>query len=784
MGGFGVFICKCDGNISQIVDVDELEQHFLKEHITLTDQHLCSLQGQEKIRQAILENALEGVVIASCSPNNHGKTFQRCISDAGLNPYLLEFANIREQCSWVTKDPEKATEKARDLIFASLLRLQHAEPLEDFNVRVNHTAMVIGGGIAGITSALSLAENGIKTYLIEKEPSLGGNSVRVGKVFSPHKMVEECAMCSLSPLMNDVYRSANIETLTSAELTGINGTAGNFNVELKLTPRRVNESCTSCGECAIVCPVEVDDWWNAGTKSRKAIYKPFPQAVPDRYVIDVETCIGCGKCVKACKSEAIDLNEESATLRINVGTIVIATGHDEFDPHLRPEYGYGRFKDVVTQLELARFIGVNGPTNGELLRPSDLTPPKEVVMIQCVGSRDEKPNGLRYCSSVCCMVALKHANYIRDYYPGTNITILYTDIRALGIHENYYRHVQEKGVRFIRGRAGDVKFRHGKLFVSVEDTLSSRFLELEADLVVLSNGLKPSAGTIKMAQLLGLELSDDMFVKERHPKLEGSSTSVKGIYVCGTSQGPKDITESVLQADAAALKALSLVGKEQLSIEPFTAFVKESCDGCGRCVHACKSSALKIVDRRGVIDPLLCTGGGACLSSCPSASLDLHGSTEAQLEASIRGVLENKKHGEVRTIAFLDTKIGYPAADNMGASKLSYPDSIRIINVPSVLRLCPHHINTAFKLGADGVFIGQGFEAESCGEDFETVEAKLNKLNDDVLKLGVDPARLKIYRVYIPHFVGLHKRLISFDLAIRANSEHKTQLVEVETDSS
>ena len=783
MSGYGVFICKCDGNISHVVDVNQLEQHFCTEYVTLTDQHLCSLQGQEKIQHAILENGLEGVVIASCSPNNHGKTFKRCISGAGLNPYLLEFSNIREQCSWVTKDPKKATEKARDLIFTSLLRLQHAIPLEDFSVRINNTALVIGGGIAGITSALSLAENGIKTYLVEKEPSLGGNSVRVGKVFSPHKMVEECAMCSLSPLMNDVYRSENIETLTNVEFTGASGTAGNFNVELKLMPRKINSGCTSCGECSAVCPVEVDDWWNAGTKKRKAIYKPFPQAVPDRYVIDINTCIGCGKCVKVCKSDAIDLDEEPAIRRVNVGAIVIATGHDQFDPLLRPEYGYGRFKNVVTQLELARFIGVNGPTNGELLRPSDLTPPKNVVMIQCVGSRDEKPNGLRYCSSVCCMVALKHANYIRDYYPGTNITILYTDIRAIGIHENYYRHVQEKGVRFIRGRAGDVKYRNEKLFVSVEDTLSSRFLELEADLVVLSNGLKPSGGTVKVAELLGLELSYDMFVKEKHPKLEGSSTSVKGIYVCGTAQGPKDITESVLQADAAALKALSLVGKEQLSIEPFTTFVKESCNGCGLCVHTCKNNALKIVDRRVVIDPLLCSGGGACLSSCPSSSLDLHGSTENQLEASIRGVLANKKDGEVRTIAFLDTKIGYPAADNMGASKLSCPESIRIINIPSVLRLSPYHINAAFELGADGVFIGQGFEAESCGEDFESVEAKLNKLSDDVLKLGVDPARLKIYRVYIPHFVGLHKRLILFDQAIRTNDMQKRQLAEVELGS-
>ncbi len=780
MPRFGVFLCRCDGNISNTVNVGRLEEHFKRTCVVDTDQHLCSLQGQQKIRNSIREHQLQGVVIAACSPNNHGKTFRKCLSDTGLNPYLLELANIREQCSWVTKGQKNATRKAQDLVNASIQRLQHAEPLSEFRVGVTKAALVAGGGIAGITAALSLADNGIKTYLVEREPSIGGNTVRIGKVFSPHKMVEECAMCSLSPLMNDVFQHPHIKLLTNAEITSVIGTAGRFSVDVRIKPRCVSERCTSCGECAAVCPVEVADWWNANTRNRKAIYKPFPQAVPDRYVIDDAHCIKCGKCTKACKSNAIELEANPSLQKLKVGAIVLATGHDEFDPSLRPELGYARFDDVITQLELARIIGVNGPTNGELLRPSDGSKPSKIIMIQCVGSRDEKPNGLRYCSSVCCMVALKHANYISDYSPGTQISVLYTDIRTPGIYENYYRHVQDKGVRFIRGRASEVKQRAGKLFVSVEDTLRSRCVELEADLVVLSTGVMPSKGTVELAQKLGIELSEDLFVKEKHPKLEGASTNVKGVYVCGTAQGPKDVTYSVLQADAASLEALSLVGRESLSIEPVTAFVKDTCNGCGICVRHCRNNAIKIVDRAAIVDPMLCTGGGACIHACPTGALDLHNSTEAQLEASIRGMLSGKEKDEIRNLAFLDSKIGYAAADNIGASKLQYPSSVRIINVPSVLRLAPRHIELSFKLGADGVFIGQGFEAESCGENFESVESKLNDLSNNVTQLGIDPARLKIYRVYIPHFVGLHKRLMQFDASIRRNgnqpsTEHAEQ---------
>jgi heterodisulfide reductase subunit A-like polyferredoxin/coenzyme F420-reducing hydrogenase delta subunit len=773
---FGVFTCRCDGNISNAINVDQLNEIFTRSAVVDSDQHLCSLQGQQKIKKAIRKHNLDGVVIAACSPNNHGKTFRSCLRDAGLNPYLIEFANIREQCSWVTDDSEGATTKARDLVQASLQRLQHAESLSDFRVDVTNAALVVGGGIAGISAALALAENGVKTYLVEKEPSIGGNTVRVGKVFSPHKMVEECAMCSLSPLMNNVYENRNIELLTDAEIANVNGTAGHFNIDVKIKPRSVSERCTSCGECAPVCPVEVSDWWNANTQNRKAIYKPFPQAVPDKYTIDIEQCIRCGKCVKACKSDAIDLEAKASLRKIVVGAIILATGHDEFDPALRPEYGYGRLKDVVTQLELARIIGVNGPTNGELLRPSNGKPPKRIVMIQCVGSRDEKPHGLPYCSSVCCMVAMKHANYIRDYFPETEITVFYTDIRAPGIYENYYRQVQEKGVKFIRGRASDVKQKDGRLYVSSEDTLRSQCVELDADLVVLSTGIKPSRGTVEVGETLGVELTDNLFVKEKHPKLEGASTNIKGIFVCGTAQGPKDITYSVLQADAAALEALSLVGQECVSVEPLTAFIKDNCNGCGMCVRQCKNNAIKMMDRRATVDPMLCTGGGACVHVCPAGALDLHGSTEAQLEASIRGVLAGKGKHEIRNIAFLDSKIGYAAADNIGESRLRYPPSIRIVSVPSVLRLAPQHIELAFQMGADGVFIGQGFEAESCGESFESVQTKLNDLSTQVAQLGVDPARLKIYRVYIPHFVGLHKRLMQFDDNIKRRSETQEEL--------
>ncbi|HTX43522.1 MAG TPA: CoB--CoM heterodisulfide reductase iron-sulfur subunit A family protein, partial [Methanocella sp.] len=480
--------------------------------------YLCSAEGQALIKDRINKLGLERVVVAACSPNIHVQTFKECVEEAGLNPFLLDIANIREQCAWVPS--EDATGRAIDIVRSSIYGVRQAAPLENITIEAERSVAVIGGGIAGMTAALALAKQGIRVHIIETSPTLGGNMVKIGKVFSPDQLTEECAMCSLSPIMSEVAKNKRIFVKTLSRVSGLKGHAGDFTVTIESEPEYVDrKKCTSCGQCARVCPVKVEDEWNAGLCRHKAIYKPFPQAVPATYTIDGSACKKCGSCVKACGAGAIDLEAVPRTETLHVGAIIMATGHRELDPSDKSELGYGRLDGVITQTELARVLAVNGPTAGRLEDPSTGKAPQRVVMIQCVGSRDEKPGSIPYCSKICCMVALKHANYIKDHFPGTEVYICYTDLRATGTYENYYREVQKKGVKFIRGRVGEV-FQDGMLVVRVEDTLGGGPMELEADMVVLSCALEPSAGTVQTAKALGIGLTPEFFVKEKHPKLD------------------------------------------------------------------------------------------------------------------------------------------------------------------------------------------------------------------------------------------------------------------------
>ena len=472
----GVFLCRCGGNISDIIAIENLKSS-VNADVVEEFENLCSLNGRKVIRDSVINKNLDRVVIAACSPITHEKTFQDYIKP--LNPYLMDMANLREQCSWIHDDENKATEKAKTLINASIEKVKQSQAVDPILCQTPETAAVIGGGISGISASLSLAKQGIKTYLIEKKPSIGGKMIKIGKVFSPVKLAEECGMCLINPIMNEVVWHDNIEIITNAKVLSVEKRAGNFNILLKREPRYVDDDkCISCGKCTETCPVKVPDSWNDGLSSRKSIYKPFSQSYPDAYVIDMENCEKCGKCVKQCPMNAICLKGESEMIPLNAGSVIIATGHKNLNPNLRPEYGYGKYKDIMTQNELGRIMGVNGPTKGKLKMLSTGKVPRRIVMIQCVGSRDEKPDGHKYCSKVCCMVALKNANIIKQKYPETDIIICYTDMRTPGMYEKYYKHGQESGIRLIRGRPGEVDKKGDSLIVRVEDTLQKKFTEI------------------------------------------------------------------------------------------------------------------------------------------------------------------------------------------------------------------------------------------------------------------------------------------------------------------
>jgi len=660
----GVFICHCGGNISKVIDVDELTEYIKTiDGVETADNHvfMCSEKGQELIRNKIAEHGLNRVVVASCSPKFHESTFRGTIQEAELNPYLLEMANIREQCSFPHQDePEKATDKAKDLVRMAVARARLLEPLQKPSLDVIKNCLVIGAGIAGIQSALDLGDAGFKVYLVEKEPSIGGNMPKVVKTFP----TDDCAMCTVSPKMNEVAAHENVEIFSYSEVKEVSGTIGNFNITIEKKARFVDdEKCVGCGNCMEKCPVKVPDEYNQCLGERPAAHISFPSAVPNIATIDAKSCLYqtkgkpkgkdvCKICVEACPADAIDHDQEPEEIKLNVGAIIVATGYKEYDASLKGNYGFGRYPNVITQMQLARMIDPNGPTKGRIMRPSDNKEPKEIVMVQCVGSRDDKPTGRPYCSRVCCMVALKHAKLLkRDIIKDCQIDICYIDIRSFGKgHEEYYRGVQDLGVRLTRGRPGEIiRGEDGNLIVRVEDTFTQTLREIDAELVVLSTATDPSDGTIEIANLLGIAKEATGFVREFHPKLKPCDTSLEGIFVAGGAQSPKDISDTVAQASGAAARACTILSNDKLELDAVLSFVvDENCDGCAYCIEPCPYDAISLIEYRengGIkktveVNEAKCKGCGSCMATCPKAGIYVRHFKPEMFRAMVEAALQ------------------------------------------------------------------------------------------------------------------------------------------------
>ncbi len=770
----GVFICHCGDNISRNVDINLLKKSLEKDGLSCIEDHsyLCSEDAQQLIASKVKSSGLKGVVIAACSPEIHKQKFRDYAEMAGLNRYMVDNANIREQCAWVSD--KDATIRALDIIKSSVYAMENAEPLEKILLPVVNSVLIIGGGISGMTSALSLARQNIKVYMIEKSSTIGGNMAKIGKVYSSETMSEECAMCSLAPLMGEVIEHPNIELLTLSDVSKITGHAGDFKVTISVGPLLVDpDLCTACGECTHMCQVEMKDEWNANLSKHKAIYKPFPQALPRSYTINTSACIKCGSCVEACVSNAINLENKISEQIINVGGIIIATGHIELDPTQLAEFSYHKHPDVITQMELARILAVNGPTSGKLVS-SNNNKPKRIIMVQCVGSRDRKPGSITHCSTICCMVALKHTNYIINHFKDVEVYICYTDIRTPGTYENYYFETQKKGeknVRFVRGKVAEVRQDDKKLIVMVEDTLSEGLMEIETDMVVLSCAIKPSHQSSEMESIFGISLTEDEFIQEKHPKLEPTQTTAPGIFVCGTAQRAMDITDSINIARSAASKAMELVNSSAIGIEPCYAVIDhDKCNECGICKNFCSNSAIH-QDHTIKVDPVACKGDGECISKCPQEAIHLLGSRDEEIYARIRGCLSS---GENVIIAFLDEKIAYIAADNMGINRSKYHSEVRIIKIPSILRLELKHLLYAFENGAIGVFLGDGLGNVSGGQDKDRIKIKVEELKIGLKTKKIDPDKIWFYEAYLPHYKGMASNLKEFSEQLKHAKKNRS----------
>lgn len=645
----GVYVCHCGANIAATVNVKEVAEFAasLRGVVVARDYiFMCSDPGQELIRNDIKEYNLNRVVVASCSPLLHERTFRRVCGDTGLNPYLFEMANIREHCSWVHE--EGATEKAKHLVQAAVMKVYYHEPLEPMEVGFNSNTLIVGGGIAGIQAALDIANAGYKVYLVEREPSVGGHMIQLDKTFP----TLDCSACILTPKMSDVGSHPNIELLAYSEVEEVSGYIGNFKVKIKKKARYVDEEkCTGCGVCQEKCPRKVDSEFDVGLSKRKAIYTPFPQAVPNIPVIDKEHCTyflkgKCRVCEKFCEAGAIDFEQKDQFMEIEVGAIIMTTGYDAFDAGAIPQYGYGKYDNVITGLEFERLSNAAGPTSGEI-RLKNGRPPESVAIIHCVGSRDK--NFHEYCSRVCCMYALKFAHLIKEKTKA-EVYQVYIDMRCFGEgYEEFYERVgTQDGVKFIRGKVSRVTDRaltddeKGRLTVCVEDTLLGSFLRVPVDMVILCTALQPRDDAEKVAKLFSIGRRADGFFMERHVKLDPIATLTDGIFVAGCCQSPKDIPDSVAQAKGAAAEVLSLLAQGKVEIEPIIASVDEEvCSGCGLCEKMCPYGALALdgLERVMTVNRALCKGCGACAGICPSGAISLSHFTPRQILEQVEALV-------------------------------------------------------------------------------------------------------------------------------------------------
>ena len=766
----GVFICRCGGNISGTVNCEKVRDSVKDMEgvkTTRVTDFLCSKPGLQLIKDQIKSKDLEKVVVACCSPHMHEKMFQKVVEEEGVNRYQMVHVNLREHCSWI--HDKGATEKAISLVKGGIKRAQNLEPLEDTEIPVSSEVLVIGGGVAGITAALQLSEAGFKVKIVEKNPSIGGRMAQLSKTFP----TLDCSPCILSPRMAEVETDEYIVLYTNSEVEKVSGGPGNFHVSIINKARGVDsDKCLKCGRCSQVCPKEVPNEFEEGLYNRKAIYLPFPQAVPSSYTLDFENCLGCRQCVDACPVDAINLEDKDRLIDLDVGSIVVATGFDLIENEKLRSYHIEN-DQVIDALQVERLIE-NELTEGKVLTTKKGDRVKSIAYILCAGSRDPH-RGVSYCSSICCPYTIKQAILLKKFLPYLKIYIYYTDMRMTGRgFEDFYREAREKGIMFIHGKPAEaIPLPDGGVEIMVEDLDTGLLTRNIVDYAVLSSAMVPSKGTTELSNKLGIALGEDLFIASKHVKLDPISTLREGIYAAGVATGTKDIHDSVIEAKAAASHVTNFLGEGKLRLDPFKPRIIGECDHCGLCVDACERDAIKLEGDGPIIELASCNGCGACVSVCENHNLILPNYTREALLGEVQGLLEDTAK-ETAIIGFFDDYISYTAADNAGTARLHYPTNVRIVRTPSTAILDKQLIMETFGKGADGIIISEVEESYEA----ELAEKLTKKAKKELDKYGIEPDRIMFQPMVLPIFKVLPKFISEFTEKIDSMGKIKSEIRE------